>query len=263
MRLAVDDEVVADRGRDGGIDLEQESPLALEREMRRDDDAALAHQGRQRLAANGRGRPDRHLDELPQPRGGLVEPKAPERLAGQRGQREDGGGEQRGTQGEDVVDRLAEPGEQVLVEHAQDDADLAVEAAHEQGRRDVEQIVGGQHEDAARVGDVRLLEDFAPPTVAAHQPGTAETRIVGLADGVDDDDREPGLVQVFEDTRTHPAQAAEDEGTIHETSGGSERAAGVSVWGVGESGLVVGCLSNYVHRDQAKDSRNGGVAIRC
>ena len=62
-----------------------------------------------------------------------------------------------------------------------------------------------------RVGDVRFLEDLAPPAVAAHQLGTAEARVVGLADGVDDDNRELGLVRVFENTRTHPS---EDVGTI-------------------------------------------------
>ena len=45
---------------------------------------------------------------------------------------------------------LSEPGDEVLVEHAQDDAHVGVERPHHEHRGDVEQIVAGEDEDAAR-----------------------------------------------------------------------------------------------------------------
>ena len=44
------------------------------------------------------------------------------------------------------MDRLAQPAQEVLVEHPQDNADISIEAADHQGRGDVDEIVADENE---------------------------------------------------------------------------------------------------------------------
>ena len=70
---------------------------------------------------------------------------------------------------------------QVLVEHADDDAHVGVEMADHQGGRDVDQVVAGQDEDAAGLGDAGLLEHFAAAGNRRGSGGPGEARSSGTA----------------------------------------------------------------------------------
>jgi len=101
----------------------------------------------------------------------------------QRPARDGGQGQERrgqagDAQGERVGERLAEPDQQVLVEEADDHADVRVEMAHHQRGREVDQVVAGDDEDAAGAGDARALQDLALTEIARDERHAAQPGIV-------------------------------------------------------------------------------------
>ena len=179
-RLAAQHQAVAHGQAGVVIDVEQEAVVATRGQVRQHDGLAPNGNAADGLVAQGRGRADRDLDEMTHPLRRLVEPETAQRLSGQGGHGQDGRGQHRRAEGEDVVDGLAQAGEQVLVEHAQDDANVLVEAARHQGRGDVKQIVAGEDEDAAGPGNAGRLEDFPAATIARHESGAVQRGSSGL-----------------------------------------------------------------------------------
>ena len=89
---------------------------------------------------------DHYFGDLPP---AVFKRKRSQRVAGQRGQsnerRRQGGNAQR----EDVVDGLPQPGDEVLVEDADDDPNVRIQMSNHQRGRNVDQIVAGEDEHAA------------------------------------------------------------------------------------------------------------------
>ena len=166
-------------------------------------------------AAQFRAGADGQFDDLPAVVRVAFQAEGAERLAGEGGHGEDGRGQQRRTKGVNIMNGLAEPAEQVLVEHAHHDAHVGMEGADHESGGDVEQVVAGQDEDAAAIGDAGRLQYVAAPAVAGHQARPLQTRVVGAAGGVHDDDGQVGGPQIVQDARPHPTEAAQDDRTFH------------------------------------------------
>lgn len=141
--------------------------------------------------------------------------KRPQALAGQCGHGQGRRGQQGGAESVDVLDRLAEPADEVLVEHAQDDADAGVQAADHESAGDIDQVVAGEDEHAAGVGGAGLFEHLALPAIALDQREAEQARIAGLALAVDDDDGQTGRLEVLQHPGADPAHAANKDRLFH------------------------------------------------
>ena len=90
---------------------------------------------------------------------------------------------------------------------------------HGEGGGDVEEVVVGQNEDAAAIGDAGRFQHVAAAAIAVHKAGAAEAGVVEPADIVHDDDGQAGPPQGFQNARTHAAETAQDDRTLHDDSG--------------------------------------------
>src|SRR5439155_26777405 len=91
---------------------------------------------------------------------------------------------------------------------------------------DVEEVVAGEDDDAAGLGDAGRLQVLAPPAVAADEADAAQPRVVAATGGVDDDDGQVGRQQVFQHAPADAAEAAQDDGLFHHAT------RGVALWEV-------------------------------
>src|SRR5262249_62413120 len=102
--------------------------------------------------------------------------KGPEGFAGPRDQSQQWRGQGRGAERIYIAHGRAEPRDQVLIEHADDDAHVGTDAANQEGRGKVHQVVAGDDDDAAGLGEVGFLQDVALPAIALKEAGGAEPR---------------------------------------------------------------------------------------
>jgi len=143
------------------------------------------------------------------------DPECAQGLAGQRSQRQHRRRHGGCAQGEDVMDRFAQAIDEILIEHSDDDTHVGMDAAHRQGGRDVDQVLAGKNENAARVGHARLLQGFAVPNITLDQAHIFQARVIRRAVDIDRNDRQSRRPQVFQDTPADAAQATEDERLFH------------------------------------------------
>src|SRR5262249_4461566 len=108
------------------------------------------------------------------------------------------------------------PGDQVRVEHADDNADRGIQIADHEGGGNTGEVVAGQDQDRACFRHASLLQDLLPAAIADHQLDPAQPGILRGTAVVDDLDWRPHGSQVFQDPPADPAQTAQDEVRLHE-----------------------------------------------
>ena len=219
-RLAAQDQAVAGKQSVLQIHVEQQALLFAWPQMRQHQELVPVHYlgdgPANELGPGG----DCQFGDLAHAIPDAFQADAAERLTGKRGQGEERRGQSRRAQGEDVVKRLAEPVNEVLIEEPHDDADFRVQVLHHEGRRDVDQVVIGHDEDAAALRHAGFLEDFLLPAIALDQPGAAQARIVGGAAGIDDDDRKTCRLQIFQHPPADAAEPTQDDRLLNHDAAG-------------------------------------------
>jgi hypothetical protein len=110
------------------------------------------------------------------------------------------------------LDCLAQTGDEILIEHPHDYAHLRMDAPHHKGRRDVHEIVAGEYQDAARVGNARMFEDLMASAIAANQEHVLQPAVIFRAGVIDDDNGQAGRTEIFQDPRADSPKTAENDG---------------------------------------------------
>ena len=105
--------------------------------------------------------------------------------------------------------------DEVLVEQAHDDPHVGVEMADQQGGRDIDQVIVGHDQDAARLDDAGLFEHVPVAAIAADEMRLPESGVLGIAARVDDRHRQPGGLQILQDAPADAPETTEDEGPFH------------------------------------------------
>src|SRR5262249_52797553 len=85
-----------------------------------------------------------------------------------------------------------------------------------ESRRDADEVVAGEDEDAPRRRDARLLKYLLTPAIAGDQCRIPQPRVIRRTTVINDDNRHLRRLQVMQHPPANPAQATEDKVVFHD-----------------------------------------------